>query len=349
MNTNWPASVQVSVNATPQGIDRGENKSSHKPLYLKDVCQNGRNTIQITVSACCCSHLFVLQLVHRPTVRSVLQGTLKKRLLTAEQCIANIKQNFNSSMGNNGIKSENDVVEQTALKISLKCPITFKRITLPARGHDCKHPQCFDLESYLQLNCERGAWRCPVCSKPAVLEALEVDQYIWGILHSTASTADIDEVTIDSAANWRPAKSHSSIKNEEESDCKRLIKKEAMSPGSMSMPTMNNWEMNQAMSPYMPPDMNSIVSGSMMNASPTYRNSSINHRNSSGGSYDINNGNLTSDYTNGAGPLTHLSDSVNQLDPLNAMEKSLNDQVIVSKLESVIIIFERTRDLIPIF
>lgn len=54
MNTNWPASVQVSVNATPLVIDRGENKTSHKPLYLKDVCQPGRNTIQITVSACCC-------------------------------------------------------------------------------------------------------------------------------------------------------------------------------------------------------------------------------------------------------------------------------------------------------
>jgi len=23
--------------------------------------------------------------------------------------------------------------------------------------------QCFDLDSYLQLNCERGLWRCPVC------------------------------------------------------------------------------------------------------------------------------------------------------------------------------------------
>lgn len=58
MNTNWPASVQVSVNATPLVIDRGENKTSHKPLYLKDVCQPGRNTIQITVSACCCVSFF---------------------------------------------------------------------------------------------------------------------------------------------------------------------------------------------------------------------------------------------------------------------------------------------------
>ena len=54
MSTNWPASVTVSVNANPLGIERGENKSSHKPLYLKNVCQPGRNTIQITVTACCC-------------------------------------------------------------------------------------------------------------------------------------------------------------------------------------------------------------------------------------------------------------------------------------------------------
>ena len=180
MNTNWPASVQVSVNATPLIIDRGENKSSHKPLYLKEVCQPGRNTIQITVSACCCvslgtsfgcngltlvlqSHLFVLQLVHRPSVRSVLQGLLRKRLLTADHCIAKIKRNFSNTGSGPNMERDRDAVEQTALKVSLKCPITYKRITLPARGHDCKHIQCFDLESYLQMNCERGSWRCPVC------------------------------------------------------------------------------------------------------------------------------------------------------------------------------------------
>lgn len=30
-----------------------------------------------------------------------------------------------------------------------------------------------------------------------------------------------------------------------------------MSPGSMTLPTMNNWDMGQSMSPYIPPDMNS--------------------------------------------------------------------------------------------
>lgn len=98
----------------------------------------------------------------------------------------------------------------------------------------------------------------------------------------------------------------------------------AMSPGSMNMPTMNNWD--QALSPYLPPDMNTIASGSMINS---YNQSSQNRNANSGHNYDfgMNSGPGSNEYA-GNGPLSHLNDSVNSLDPLNAMEKSLNDQVI---------------------
>ncbi|CAF98642.1 unnamed protein product, partial [Tetraodon nigroviridis] len=239
MNTNWPASVQVSVNATPLTIERGDNKTSHKPLHLKHVCQPGRNTIQITVTACCCSHLFVLQLVHRPSVRSVLQGLLKKRLLPAEHCITKIKRNFSSvaaSAGNTTLNGE-DGVEQTAIKVSLKCPITFRRIQLPARGHDCKHVQCFDLESYLQLNCERGTWRCPVCNKAALLEGLEVDQYMWGILNAIQNS-EFEEVTIDPTCSWRPVPIKSEIHIKEDPDGPLAKRFKTMSPSQMTMPNV---------------------------------------------------------------------------------------------------------------
>lgn len=49
-----------------------------------------------------------------------------------------VKKNFAlCSTTSNG----DDGVEQTAIKVSLKCPITFRRITLPARGNECKHIQ----------------------------------------------------------------------------------------------------------------------------------------------------------------------------------------------------------------
>ncbi|XP_053727935.1 zinc finger MIZ domain-containing protein 2 isoform X1 [Synchiropus splendidus] len=238
MNTNWPASVQVSVNATPLNIERGDNKTSHKPLYLKQVCQPGRNTIQITVTACCCSHLFVLQLVHRPSVRSVLQGLMKKRLLPAEHCVNKIKRNFSSGTvpGTPGMNGE-DGVEQTAIRVSLKCPITFRRIQLPARGHDCRHIQCFDLESYLQLNCERGTWRCPVCNKTALLEGLEVDQYMLGIL-IYVQNSEYEEITIDPVCRWKPVPVKPDIHIKEESDGPVLKRCRTLSPSHMVLPNV---------------------------------------------------------------------------------------------------------------
>lgn len=41
-----------------------------------------------------------------------------------------------------------------------------------------------------------------MCSKPALTEGLEIDQYIWAILNTLSSTP-IEEVTIDSDANWK--------------------------------------------------------------------------------------------------------------------------------------------------
>ncbi len=49
--------------------------------------------------------------------------------------------------------------------------------------------QCFDLEAYLQMSCERGNWKCPVCNSDLqcnnvaeLVTSLEVDEYILNIL-----------------------------------------------------------------------------------------------------------------------------------------------------------------------
>lgn len=98
---------------------------------------------------------------------------------------------------------------------------------------------------------------------------------MWAIINTIKSSgSDIDEVVIDSQANWRSLKplnataasSNASsaangmiIKQENDLDSKQFNK--VMSPGSTSLPS---WDNLQAMSPYMSPDMNSIASGSMM-------------------------------------------------------------------------------------
>ena len=342
MSTNWPASVQVSVNSTPLMIDRGIEKTSHKPLYLKNVCQPESNTIQITVSACCCSHLFLLQLVHRPTVQSVIRGLLRRRLLPADACIAKIKRNFGTASSGFGAVAEADGVEQTAIKVSLKCPISCRRMTLPARGAECKHIPCFDLETYLVLNAERGLWKCPICSRPAHLETLEVDQYVWGICNSLSSQAGVDEVTMDAKANWTvtgQTGGKTGVKSEDVehvTDCgnsasaaalKQRFK--AMSPSSTHLPTSNSWEVTQGLSPFaeLPPlpDLQSLAPANGPQVPQQQQSTGFPNGGHARTPFDFQSS--ASDFA----PLPpHGKEGHSHLDPLVAMEKSLSQHEMTS-------------------
>lgn len=42
---------------------------------------------------------------------------------------------------NNLPEAGEPVAGQTTVKVSLKCPITGKRMSQPARGQECRHPQ----------------------------------------------------------------------------------------------------------------------------------------------------------------------------------------------------------------
>ena len=80
----------------------------------------------------------------------------------AEICGTGTMPNMSPSSSSGGMS--NLVDPSSAVNVSLRCPITYKRISIPARGQECKHLQCFDLESYLRLHGDRGGmWKCPVC------------------------------------------------------------------------------------------------------------------------------------------------------------------------------------------
>ena len=149
-------------------------------------------------------------------------------------------------------------------QVSLRCPLTFRRMTLPSRGHECKHLQCFDLESYLKANGEGGFWKCPVCNKPSLLEGLEIDQFTWSIVQ-TQRFAEADEVSIDHAANVRViagvvVKSETGSSSSSSSSSSDSSASSPMSPGSLKLPNLALWEIpTSTRSPalYAPPDMNS--------------------------------------------------------------------------------------------
>lgn len=98
-------------------------------------------------------------------------------------------------------KAQDTEIETTSSNMSLKCPLSYSRLVDPVRSTACKHIQCFDALSYLQLQEQGPQWICPICNKPAPFDSLAVDEYAREILAKTSQS--IEQVTIDPSGEWR--------------------------------------------------------------------------------------------------------------------------------------------------
>lgn len=61
----------------------------------------------------------MLQLVHRPTIRHVLQSLLRRSLVPVDLCVAKIKRNFNSSQTLTSENKDPTIDQQASLKVCL--------------------------------------------------------------------------------------------------------------------------------------------------------------------------------------------------------------------------------------
>ncbi|KAJ4322298.1 E3 SUMO-protein ligase pli1 [Fusarium piperis] len=105
-------------------------------------------------------------------------------------------------------KAQDPDVVATSQVLSLKCPLSYMRLSLPCRGLSCSHIQCFDATSYLQLQEQGPQWQCPICSKMAPFDQLAVDEYVKDIL--TRTSKSLESVTIEPDGEWH-------LKNSDES------------------------------------------------------------------------------------------------------------------------------------
>lgn len=92
----------------------------------------------------------------------------------------------------------------TSLVVSLLCPISATRIKTPCRGVHCRHFQCFDGETFIQLNqAQQAKWRCPVCKEYLKLNDLLIDGVYKHILEQIP---DCPEVRIFPDCTYRTSK-----------------------------------------------------------------------------------------------------------------------------------------------
>ncbi|RKP10280.1 PINIT domain-containing protein [Thamnocephalis sphaerospora] len=103
-------------------------------------------------------------------------------------------------------------ISATSSLLSLRCPLTCSRIRIPCRFRTCKHLQCVDALSFIEMNAQTPTWQCPVCNQVmASWQDLVRDEYFASILSHTSDQQE--SVLIDECGNWSvPAQKDSSSK-----------------------------------------------------------------------------------------------------------------------------------------
>ncbi|XP_065181044.1 E3 SUMO-protein ligase PIAS1-like [Sycon ciliatum] len=175
----------------------GKLKMHGQPVEITaNMLLSGTNIIEIVCLPvpAISKYVVTVELCLKRSSADLLQQVCQ-RVRSADMCRAYIRDKLTSGGG--------DVeVLDNSLRISLKCPLGTTRLVYPGRSINCKHVNCFDMASFLQMNEKNGSWVCPICDCPAIYDSLMIDGLMKELLDKCPSSVDHIEHKAD--GTWMP-------------------------------------------------------------------------------------------------------------------------------------------------
>jgi hypothetical protein len=142
------------------------------------------------------SHCVGVYLYRKVTVQSLIDNLVKNSIQDPEITRNMVREKLQ-------ITDADLEIETNTLKVSLHCPLMKFKIQLPGRSTECKHVQCFDLQSYLMMNEKKPTWNCPVCDRHTPYDKLIICGLFKEIL---AKVNDCEEILFAPDATWTKIK-----------------------------------------------------------------------------------------------------------------------------------------------
>ncbi|KAH6931334.1 hypothetical protein HPB50_023557 [Hyalomma asiaticum] len=204
---SYPADLTVKVNsqsfALPASIPvqepYGVTARVHLPINIVSSCflyPAVKNRVSVSWRSEggreYAAGVFLVRKHSTATILRELRHTSVQNMTVTRELIKKVQQLANG-----------EDVAVTSLHVSLTCPLSKKRMCVPCRAVGCKHVQCFDAPSYLQVNETRPTWVCPVCGRRAEFSSLVIDQLFMHIVEK--APRDCDSVVFRQDGSWAPS------------------------------------------------------------------------------------------------------------------------------------------------
>lgn len=202
LDINWPHNIYMTLNEVALDVRRHMHNGKDLATEVTSFVVPGTNILKIGLPDPqpdgAQNRFLAVEMVETLGHSSVLNMVWAAGMIPEEETLGIIKQRLTSS-------SDDEVAfEAPDLSIDLADPFSASIFKVPARGVDCTHMECFDLETWLntrpskptvkctqsssqvRCDCKTGPrepsnpdkWRCPICSKDARPYSLRIDSFL---------------------------------------------------------------------------------------------------------------------------------------------------------------------------
>jgi hypothetical protein len=216
--THWPPDFYPSINDQPLLVPRKQHFHHDLPIDVSDYVIEGKNVISLSFPKTPSNfekqktYFVAIELVVTSCYETILGMVQRSGQVPFAETVDKIAKRLNPS------DSDDVIVEDKTLSISVADPFTAVLFDVPVRGINCKHMECFDLSVWLMTREGKPSalkgqepslvdnWNCPICDQDARPNMLQIDDYMVQVRSKLLAMGKENTKAIQVAADgsWQP-------------------------------------------------------------------------------------------------------------------------------------------------
>lgn len=232
-DTYWPTNIFINFNDNVVPVRRQSHNGKDLPVSITHLVRVGVNKLQVAIpdtvhqSTFSKRHVLGVEIIetaqHDRTLLQIIKGGFEAASVTVGKIKARLR---GSTAGDDDF-----AVLQDGLSVDLADPFSARIFTVPVRGAQCQHIECFDLNNWLSTrppstatsaNCQHrfnckcpdsleltlpDKWRCPICSRDARPGSLRIDGFLVAVqkqLKESGKLSTVKSILVAPDGTWQP-------------------------------------------------------------------------------------------------------------------------------------------------
>lgn len=224
---SWPPNICMKFNGKVLDIRRRSHNGRDLAAELTDMVIPGRNVLKVVLpgeqKVKADRHFLAVEVLETLSYEKIVEMVQDTGLLDENETLDIIKNRINRPLDDDGV-----AFNTSSLSIDLADPFSAVIFKVPARGSNCTHLECFDLENflatrlpsktasrcnhqYVKCSCppmpepsNPDKWRCPICGRDARPCSLRIDGFLSNVRRKLEEQNKLraKSMEVDANGNW---------------------------------------------------------------------------------------------------------------------------------------------------